>query len=99
MLKREDSYGITGVALENRLDIQQQIEFGESLEDAALWPIGVEADHVATKEPGSDLLDGGLFEVGREGGGPRHIGAAGQEITCGVSHSGQWRGWRIGDRG
>ena len=69
------------------LNVKEEVEFGKALEDAALWPACVEADHVAPEEPGCGLFDAGLFEIFGErrlaGGG----GVAGEDVAAGVGDS------------
>jgi hypothetical protein len=55
------------VAGEDLLDGEQEVEFGEALEDAAFGPTGVELEHVAAEEAGGGVFDAGLFEIGGSG--------------------------------
>ena len=63
----------------------------EALVNAAFGPVDFQAEFVAVEEPGGDLFDGGLFDVGGEGGLAGGGGVAGEDVAAGVGDAGL--GW------
>ena len=82
------SQGPPLVAFKHRFHIGQEVGPGEFLAGPGMGPEGVQAEFVAVRESGGDLLDSGLFEVvgqrGLAGGG----GRAREDVAGGVGNAG-----------
>ena len=66
-------------------DRRQQVEIGELLINALVGPMAEQAEFVAVLEPVNDLLDGGLFEIGRQSSLSGTGSGAGHDEAAGVS--------------
>ena len=82
------SYLPSLVSLQNGLDVEEEVELGEALEDAAFGPSGGEGDSIAVQKLPSDLFDGGLFEVGWQRCLASGWGRAWKNVTAGVGETG-----------
>ena len=77
------------VTFENGLDVKKEIEREETFVGPLVRPASFDAELVAGLKPVSDLLDGCLFEIGRERVLACAESGAGQDIAAGVGDAGE----------
>ena len=70
------------------MDGLEEVHVAEFAVGVAVGPSGIDAEFVAPLEPVGDLLDGGLFEVGGQGGLANPGVGAGQDVAAGVGDAG-----------
>ena len=66
------------------MDAGEEVPGEELLVGAVVGPDGFEAEFVAVLEPGGDLFEGGVFEIGGKACGTGGVGGIGEEVAAGV---------------
>jgi hypothetical protein len=80
------------MVVEHGLDRIEQVLGGELAVGVARGPEGFEAEALTILKPVGNLLDSGLFEIGRKGrGGGRGVGAR-EDVAAGVGDTRKAKG-------